>query len=156
MKRTSVRLRIQGESVFKNLSSGQEISSVVDSFVDLEGELIRYFTVKFADKLHYFTEGTDLDKIKKILKAKGHVFFNSKNMEAQDEELSEDLILLDCQECNVIFLNETHRCKPIPLTIPISELLRFVDISGPDTIYVSTIKLSNGKCIQVDKDHTLL
>lgn len=75
--------------------------------------------------------------------------------EVDDEELNEDLVLLDCQECNVLLKNEVFRKKVVPLSIPIMELQRYLQVKGPNTLFASEIRV-NDKWILVHQDKCLL
>jgi hypothetical protein len=49
--------------------------------------LVQKFSVTGPISREYFAKGTDLQKIQKVLKAKGFTYFNSALAEVEDEEL---------------------------------------------------------------------
>ena len=152
--RMDLQLREVGDQGFKSLALNQFVGELIPAYKDLEGRLLERYLVKGIEGEMLFVRGTSTDRIKKIMKGKGCVFFNKDHLEVDDEELTQDLVLLDCQEINVNFKGEVFKKKVVPMAIPVRDLPKFLLITGPDTLFVSAIKL-NDKWTGVQQHRTL-
>lgn len=130
-QRIEIQIKRATSEEYKILSQGQLVAELISSDENLKGRLVERFVVKSAGGERYFVKGTSTYRIRNAMNAKGCIFFDLKHVEYSEEELNQDLLLLECQECKVVFKKEIFRKKSVPTGLPVKEVASYLQIKGP-------------------------
>ena len=143
-----IHLKEYGNGKSCSLRAGQQMKQVTKSEGELEGSLLRLFTVQSAGIERLFPKGTALDGIRKEfgLNKKTTAFFEKDGTEIDTdkvEELDRDIEVYECLKCTVLVGKSAFQDKTLPLKLKLNQLSKYLRLDQDcKNLFPSALKIN--------------
>lgn len=156
-----IHLKEYGNDKSYSLRTGQQMKELTKSEGELEGALVRLFTVQSAGIERLFPKGSVLDRIRKEfwLNKKTTAFFEKDGTEIDTdkvEELDRDIEVYECLKCTVLVGKSIFQDKTLPLKLRLNQLSKYLRLD-PDrkNLFPSALKINENWETNLNQEATL-